>query len=739
MNDKDLTPSKHSLLQNPRTSKLSIRAPHSWFGAFLNIVRPLISREKAFFGSHYRLRLKSLTLLITLFIGSSIAKSAEVPNGFEITTVLDDINAATAFTFTPDGRILILDQTGEILVVKEGRLLDEPMLRVDVDAYWERGLIGITLHPNFPKTPHLYINHTPGKPYPHHRISRFTVVGDKVNPSSERILFEGDDQTKLGGHVPHGHQGGPITFGPDGKLYIALGEQTAGIPSQSIDSLLGKILRINADGSIPNDNPFYEQTNGKYRAIWAKGIRNPYGLEFHPTTGDLYENDVGQSAWEEINVIQRGANYGWPEAEGASEDERFTNPVHAYRPVIGRSITGGTFYRGGTTSFPKEYYHHYFFLDFMNHWIRVIDPSNPETSKLFGKNFNGPVDIETGPDGSLYVLNRGTIWRDEKRHAAHAGSLQQIRYVGPNLTPVQEPELPHSLGETKVFDNLTNLVPSDGFHPFQLNIPRWRPHITMKLWIRVPEGKTIRPSDQDIWHFPKGTIVIQHFDTDTSTRLESHLYWANLENCFQAAAYRWNSDQNQATLVEDSEIIAHPGFESRYWFSPGYEECLNLNTTVTGFVLELNTRQLNYTSANGTNQLNEWQERGWLEVAAQQLNSGPKLVAFDHPTATVEEMVRSYLDSNCAACHYPGGPSRGDFDARFLTPLKDQHIINAPLLAGDLGIDGARMVVPGFPEKSILFHRLNRKDFFRMPPVTLNADKSPVLAPLKEWIQSLEH
>ena len=369
-------------------------------------MNPLLAFKKEFSVSLSRLRFESLPLLVALFIGPSFSKSAEVPTGFEVTSVLDEINAATAFTFTPDGRILILDQTGKILVVKEGHLLDEPMLSVDVDAYWERGLIGIALHPDFPETPHLFINHTPGNPFPHHRISRFTVNGDKVIPKSERILFEGDDQTKLGGHVPHGHQGGPIAFGPDGKLYIALGEQTAGDPSQSIDSLLGKILRINADGSIPINNPFSEKTTGKYRAIWATGIRNPYGLEFHPSTGDLYENDVGQSAWEEINVIQRGANYGWPKAEGPSEDDRFTNPIHAYPPVIGRSITGGTFYRGDTTPFPEAYRHQYFFLDFMNHWIRIIDPSNPQSSKLFGKNFNGPVDIESGPDGSLYVLNR---------------------------------------------------------------------------------------------------------------------------------------------------------------------------------------------------------------------------------------------------------------------------------------------------------------------------------------------
>ena len=716
----------------------STQARHSWYGADCDIVKSLITFECIFSERLRKLRIWSAPILTALFILLSPAHSAEVPSGFEVSTILDHINAATAFTFTPDGRILVLDQTGKILVVKEGRLLDEPMLKVDVDAYWERGLIGIALHPDFPAKPYLFINHTPGKPYPHHRISRFTVDGDRATPQSERILFEGDDQGKLGGKVPHGHQGGPIAFGPDRKLYIALGEQTAGAPSQAIDSLLGKILRINPNGSIPIDNPFYQQTSGKYRSIWATGIRNPYGLEFHPLTKDLYENDVGQSAWEEINVIQRGANYGWPKAEGFSEDERFTNPIHAYPPVIGRSITGGTFYRGGTVPFPESYLHQYFFLDFMNHWIRIIDPINPESSKLFGKNFNGPVDIETGPDGSLYVLNRGTIWRDGKRHTADSGSLQRIRYQGSIETSESESHIPEQLSDAKVFENLNNLVPEKGFHSFRLNLPRWRPHVSMKLWIRLPPGKSIRPTAQDIWEFPVDTTLIQHFDTEKGQRLETHLYWANAENCFQAAAYRWNAGQDQATLVKDSEIISFPDFDKRYWFSPGHEPCLNLNTTVSGFVIELNTRQLNYTSPNGINQLSEWQQRGWLDSEADQLQNNPRLVSLDHPTASEEQKVRSYIDANCAACHYPGGPSRGEFDARFQTPLSQQHILNGGLLAGDLGINGAQIVVPGSLDKSILFHRINRNDFFRMPPVALNNDKAPILDTLKAWIQSIK-
>ena len=711
-------------------SKSSIQAPLSWFAVGGDITNHIPRR--------FTSRLRTWLRLIPLFFLAGL-QAAEPTVGFRVETVLKNINAATAFRFTPDGRILILDQTGHIRVVKNGRLLPEPMLTVAVDDYWERGLIGLALHPRFPQAPYIFINHTPADPYPHHRISRFTVEGDRALPDSERILFEGDDQTKLGGNVPHGHQGGPIAFGPDRKLYVALGEQTAGAPSQSLNSLLGKILRLNPNGSIPIDNPFVNQADGKYRAIWATGIRNPYGLAFHPLTGALYENDVGQSSWEEINIIERGANYGWPLAEGDSDDPRFTNPIHAYPPVIGRSITGGAFYQGGTKAYPEEYHNHYFFLDFMNHWVRHIDPESPSQSYLFAKNLNGPVDIQNGPDGALYVLNRGTIWRDGKRHVADSGSLIRFPYDGQvgDTSPVDA--FPSTLSQTDCFESVADCLPHPNFHRFHLNLPRWRAQVRTQLWLRVPESSEIQPSATGLWRFPPDTTIIQHFTTESGARLETHLYWANEDACFKAGAYRWNADGTDAQLVVDSEITVHPDEEDRYWFSPGYEVCLDPSATVTGFVLELTTRQLDY----GTNhdQLRRWQELGWLSAKKPVpfVAETERLAAPDHPTASLQHKVRSYLDANCASCHFPGGPSRGTFDARLQTPLANQGIINGPLIAGDLGLPGAKILLPGDSERSILYQRLKRKDFFRMPPVAFHQQPAPILPVLKDWILSLKN
>src|SRR5262249_5891419 len=226
------------------------------------------------------------------------------------------------------GRVFIAEQTGALRVVHADALLPEPFVTLEVDQRWERGLIGVTVDPGFALNGYLYVNAVVPAPYPHHRIIRYTVQGNVAAPGSALVLLEGDDQGTLGGKIPAGHQGGALHFGRDGKLYIAIGDQTAGLPAQRLDTFQGKLLRINPDGSIPADNPLITRTQGKYQAIWALGLRNPFTVAVQPATGRIHVNDVGQNAWEEINEAFAGANYGWPAAEGASSDPSFRGPLH---------------------------------------------------------------------------------------------------------------------------------------------------------------------------------------------------------------------------------------------------------------------------------------------------------------------------------------------------------------------------------------------------------------------------
>jgi putative heme-binding domain-containing protein len=357
--------------------------------------------------------------------GSGSNGAFTLPPGFSCDKAANGITGATAMEIAPDGRVFVCEQTGTLRVVKANVLLADPFVRLEVDSQWERGLIGVALDPDFAMNRFVYLNSVSRRPYPHHRISRVTANGDIAMPGSEVVIFEGDDQTKQGGEVPAGHQGGAIHFGTDGKLYVAVGEQTAGAPSQRMDSLLGKLLRLNPDGSIPDDNPFYRSANGKYRAIWALGLRNPFCFAVQPGTGRIFINDVGQARWEEIDEGFAGANYGWPAAEGPTDDPRFRGPIHHY-PVA--SIVGGTFCpTSGESGFPDQYRGKYFFMDFVKGWIKVLDPNRPERVETFASGLTRPVDLRFAPDGSLYVLIRDA-WIVDGSFRSGTGSLIRIRH-----------------------------------------------------------------------------------------------------------------------------------------------------------------------------------------------------------------------------------------------------------------------------------------------------------------------
>ncbi len=351
--------------------------------------------------------------------GAGTLGPIQVPDGFRVETIATGLTGATALETLDDGRVLVCEQPGRLRVIKNGQLLEDPMLTVDVENYWERGLIGVTVHPNFPTTPYVYVCYVAKEPYSHHRISRFRVEGDVAVADSEEILLRGDDQSKLGGKVPAGHQGGGLHFGVDGKLYVGIGEQTAETPAQKLDTFQGKILRINDEGSIPSDNPFLDKASGKYRAIWAIGCRNPFTFAIEPKSGEILINDVG-GKFEEINRGLAGANYGWPTLDhGFTDKEGFVGPIHVYPQA---SINGGDF---APAAAGQSYRGRYFFADFVGGWIKTIDPKHPKKGAEFASGLRRPVDLRFARDGSLYVLLRNA-WVVDGKFEGDTGSLLKI-------------------------------------------------------------------------------------------------------------------------------------------------------------------------------------------------------------------------------------------------------------------------------------------------------------------------
>jgi hypothetical protein len=244
------------------------------------------------------------------------------------------------------------------------------------------------------------VYYTSPTPSPHNRISRFTANGNVAVPGSEVVLLEID---ALG---PTNHNGGALNFGTDGALYASTGENATGANAQSLDNLLGKILRINPDGSIPADNPFYNSAVGNARAIWALGLRNPFTFAFS-RSGAMMINDVGEATWEEIDRGVAGANYGWPYTEGPTADPSFLSPVYAYaHDGSACAIVGGAYYTPLTVQFPQEYNGSYFFADYCAGWIKKLDQAGTVTT--FATGISLPVAVRVGDDGALYYLARGT-------------------------------------------------------------------------------------------------------------------------------------------------------------------------------------------------------------------------------------------------------------------------------------------------------------------------------------------
>lgn len=358
-------------------------------------------------------------------VGSPAEGAASLPNGFETSTVAGGLDRPTVMALAPDGRVFVAEQGGYVRIVKDGTLLDRPFLRIPqrVDSRGERGVIGLTLDSKFDQgKPFVYVYYTArprnGIP-PHNVIFRFRAGGDRIVPGTGKRIARLPNLS-----VAKNHNGGALSFGKDGRLYAAVGENNRKALAQNKNSRFGKMLRMNRAGKAPRNNPFYSnpRVKGVNKTVWALGLRNPYSFAVQPGTGRMFINDVGAKDWEEINRGVAGANYGWPVYEGPERDSRFRGPFHAYRHQSDgcNAVTGGAFYNPdnpGQTSFPDAYTGDYLFADICQGFIRRLDPRTGEVTG-FASGLPAPVDLKVGSEGDLYYLSRGT------------NSIERIRYAG---------------------------------------------------------------------------------------------------------------------------------------------------------------------------------------------------------------------------------------------------------------------------------------------------------------------
>ena len=381
-----------------------------------------------------------------------------------------DLSNPTSMDFAPDGRLFVTQQgaSNNIAQVRvftaAGQLLSAPFLSLTVDRTGERGLLGLTFDPNFATNGFVYVYHTvPGSP-PYNQISRYKAAdadpgagyapGNTADPGVAPVKILQLDNLS----TANNHNGGAIHFArePDGvaRLYVAVGDNANGNNAQSLTTLHGKMLRLNADGTAPSNNPFNDNDANPAEDrdyIWALGLRNPftfavtYPPSFGLTTPRIYINDVGQNTWEEINEGVAGANYGWPGIEGVRTSQTppsgYRDPVYAYRhgedPGEGEAITGGAFYDPAPEApakFPVAYNGDYFFADHTGDsagpWIRVRDVSTGGVTHFATLGTlavpQAPVDLKVGPDGSLYYLTY--------RNGDHVGRIRYTASLAPNVS-----------------------------------------------------------------------------------------------------------------------------------------------------------------------------------------------------------------------------------------------------------------------------------------------------------------
>ena len=379
---------------------------------------------------------RQLLLPAVLFVRSIAV--AEPPPGFQSEIYAVGLDQPTAIEFLPDGRLLVAELQEKILVIQPDAGVPDaaPFLHLDkTGIFGGQGLLGIAADPDFDANGYYYVFYTQGA-LNRNRVSRFTASGNGTVAGSEFVIWQSNEPAL------DEHQGGGIAIGADGRIYISVGEAFVPDDAQRLTSYRGKILRVNKNGSIPIDNPFYDGTGPNLDAIWAYGLRNPFRISVDSLTGRLFIGDVGGNdpsvAKEEINLGVPGANYGWPECEGPCGIAGFTSPIFSYAHAArDASVIGGFTYRG--SQFPNAYFGSYFFADYAQNWIRrltfntngnisAVVNFEPADGTLDG-DYGDPTGLTQGPDGALYYAD---FSHDPNNYWA---MIRRIRYVGSTNQP----------------------------------------------------------------------------------------------------------------------------------------------------------------------------------------------------------------------------------------------------------------------------------------------------------------
>ena len=588
----------------------------------------------------------------------------------------------------------------------------------------EGGLLGVAFDPEFglkDDANFIYVHYTT---YPQNNVWRFRIGNSGGGASFTTLSSERIFTTGSGGS---NHWGGDLKFGPDGFLYISLGDGGNGYTAsdaQKLSWLRGKILRIDPRSvptgyAIPADNPFaggtqcdnlsrqtLEGRTAPCPEVFAYGFRNPWRMSFDRETGRLWVGDVGTQK-EEVNLVLAGKNYGWTTCDGVigggcppANASAMIAPVAQYRaPGMSQaSVTGGYVYRGtalgtalqGAFIFSDVYVGEIFIIDdpyanvaaapapfavtkTFEHPQANDFQSFPKFRRIAGNSLPFLVSFAEDENGELLAVSFGD------------GKGQGVFRLAPPGAPVADP-IPERLSQTGCVDPNDPKKPAPGVIPYDINAPFWSDGADKSRFLAIPDGARITIGPDGDWELPPNSVTMKHF-TLGGKLIETRLFVRHLDGGWAGYTYVWNEEQTDA-------VKANPAGETRavgdqVWQYPSRARCMTCHTPEAGGTLGIETRQLNRSilyAATGrqSNQVDTLAHIGMFATAPPKASTLPAFVS-PFGTAPLEERARTYLHANCSNCH------RGDRrpTLQFETPLADTGLCAEPPL-----------LVPGKPDAS---------------------------------------
>lgn len=344
-----------------------------------------------------------------------LATAADQEVKFQIETFVRGLQVPWSIVWTPDGKMLIAERPGRVRVVENGELRPTPLFTVpDVESTGESGLMGLALHPQFSSNGFVYLSYSYRSDGRSVRVVRYRM--NEAGFADRTVIIEGIPAAQF-------HAGCRIRVGPDGKLYITTGDAARRELAQRLDSLAGKTLRLNDDGTVPSDNPFVGQDNARPE-IWSYGHRNAQGLDWQPGTNLMFQTEHGPSGFDgpgggdEVNIVERGKNYGWPVIHHKETREGMEAPLLEYTPAV--APASGMFYRGSV--FP-QFRGNFFFGGLRGERIIRVELDGRKVigqENMLEKQYGRIRDVAEGPDGAIYFSTsnrdgRGTPTSDDDR------------------------------------------------------------------------------------------------------------------------------------------------------------------------------------------------------------------------------------------------------------------------------------------------------------------------------------